>query len=772
MFDWLLKRTPKKPSEGTGADMFADAYTRPGETADRWTVAARADMLVARLSGAFDIAINGNATDAAATKMRLYERTTKSNAKRVTGKRLDFLRGKLDHRPDAKTVSFVEDAGELVEITDGPVIDFLHQPNPWMTGAEWSFLRFKAREATGNAYSWFYGNGEIVEAYFLAPQCVRIVAEDGNPIALYRFSRNMTDWLEMQPEQVFHTKLRPSLQDFRLGDTWVHGILKHLDAQEAALDSELARQRNMQRPDYAAVVKGNSTPDQRNEIRKVLRNDFRGPAQAGKAAGLGGDIEIIPLGWAPKDLENQELFRYIDQIIDRAAGRPESLSKLNDASRANAGTGLIQYMRNTIQPRQSKDAVELTDFLLPIFGLEPGRYFFAYDNCVPEDEAAKTTLRIQKAAAGLITWDEARAEDGMEPYAKGLGDVPRVNGVPAQTQQQLDEQRQAQADALYQSAMGRVGGDKPEDKEEPKDAEDEVAKASKTLAVALLTPKAHTGKGVSLIRGKDFRLPRELERQLDGLSYDVQNWLRGIAARAPMREDGTVDLSEFKVSMRRALDSRLYEVLQQGGVDALSQAGSSRTLASNNEALREYFDTYTFQTAEAITETTRTQIEGAISRMVQEGVSLNDSIRAIREALPDTSRARADMIARSESARAYGVGNMAGWTKAGMGWKEWLLSSDPCPQCTDLVTDLSASSALDSSLPERLRGRPVVSIDEPFTTTDYGPVYTQPLHPSCRCGTAAVNDITEMTEDEAEAEVNRMMNEMRQNFGRVSASIN
>lgn len=454
MLDRLRKLFGSKPAPSQAGAEWAESYVRPAETADRWTVAGRADLLVARIMGSVGVAIDQNTAACMTTTLRLYRKAGTKKGKRFgTGKRvaskkrLAWLRGELADKPDRKTIAFAESSDDIEEVTDGPVVDFVRQPNPWMTGDEWAYLRFKGKEATGNAYAWGVAEGAVVEAYWLAPQCVRIVATPENPVALYRFSRNMTDWLEMDPADVAHFKHRPSLQDFRIGDTWTLGLLKQLDIYEAAIDSELARQRNMSRPDYVVEATGQMTPDSKNEIRQKLQNDHRGPSQAGKVLVL-TNAKINPVGWAPKDLENQKLLEYIDRLIDRAADRPESVSRNNDASRANGNTGLIQLMRYMALPRQSKDAHDLTQFVMPLFGLDPNVYSFAYDNCVPEDEDAQRDMHIALANAGLKTWNETRAEIGEEPYPPDIGDVPRVNGVPAQTVADLQEAKQAQADAL------------------------------------------------------------------------------------------------------------------------------------------------------------------------------------------------------------------------------------------------------------------------------------------------------------------------------------
>lgn len=157
--------------------------------------------------------------------------------------------------------------------------------------------------------------------------------------------------------------------------------------------------------------------------------------------------------------------------------------------------------------------------------------------------------------------------------------------------------------------------------------------------------------------------------------------------------------------------------------------------------------------------------------MTEEGVSFRDTVRAIRETLPEEAAARASMIAQTESSRAFGMGNLIGWVKSGAGWKEWKLASNPCPQCEALVAELKLASAGDESLPPRLRGRPVVAVNMPFTETDYEVVYTHPLHPNCYCDVLYVDEITELTPAEADARAEKAIAEMRRAYEHVAAEV-
>ena len=103
--------------------------------------------------------------------------------------------------------------------------------------------------------------------------------------------------------------------------------------------------------------------------------------------------------------------------------------KANDPNLASAKQGFQTWRESTILPLLRMDEEELNQSLVPLFGLE-GDAFLAYDNPVPEDEQFQLTRRTALVAGGILTINEARAEEGLEPVDDPLASTPLVNGAP------------------------------------------------------------------------------------------------------------------------------------------------------------------------------------------------------------------------------------------------------------------------------------------------------------------------------------------------------
>jgi SPP1 gp7 family putative phage head morphogenesis protein len=116
-----------------------------------------------------------------------------------------------------------------------------------------------------------------------------------------------------------------------------------------------------------------------------------------------------------------------------------------------------------------------------------------------------------------------------------------------------------------------------------------------------------------------------------------------------------------------------------------------------------------------ITESTRDMIQDVTAQALDEGWSNDELASALQDnyALSDV---RAEMIARTETARADAAGQVTGWKAAGVAQKEWLAAPDCCDECQEMDGDIAP---IDGTFPG---GADV------------------PLHPQCRCTCLPVVD--------------------------------
>lgn len=129
-----------------------------------------------------------------------------------------------------------------------------------------------------------------------------------------------------------------------------------------------------------------------------------------------------------------------------------------------------------------------------------------------------------------------------------------------------------------------------------------------------------------------------------------------------------------------------------------------------------------------ITDATREFIRADVETAMTEGWS-NDELAAALSENYAFSDARAENIARTETAKADVQGNLAAWRASGVVQrKQWLAAPDCCDECQELDGE-------------------VVDMDDQFPN---GGGDGAPLHPQCRCDTLPViEDNPQGNEDEA-----------------------
>lgn len=146
------------------------------------------------------------------------------------------------------------------------------------------------------------------------------------------------------------------------------------------------------------------------------------------------------------------------------------------------------------------------------------------------------------------------------------------------------------------------------------------------------------------------------------------------------------------------------------------------------EAAR-FLDSYKVRLANSISDT----LNRKLTRALSEGMDLGESIPQLRDRvqtlIPETVKNGAERVARTETARAYGEGKVAGWEKGGIERKEWLLSANPCDLCHAIWT----KGPVPVTQPFMALGETIAGV-----TNDYMEVQAPPSHPGCRCAATPV----------------------------------
>jgi HK97 family phage portal protein len=376
-----------------------------------------------------------NAQAVAAVPLKLYVRQRIGRklyrTRPVSSYQKRYLAGDLEtERPSSATMQKVADCGgDFEEVTEQhPLLEVLSQVNPYANGFDLTVLRMLYLQITGNAY--VHPVTDLVsrrpaELWVMPSQWMTIVPSREHFVDGYVYGQQSTDQIRFAPDEVIHWKL-PNLKDLHYGMSRIEAVWTALMLHNSKREVDQAHFDNQARPDWMFIAKKGASPEVLDRFEERINERLRGHRKAGKFLAISGDLTPQQMSFPPTDLGDPN--RLIEEVAG-AFGVPISKLLANDPNRANAETGDAGWQRDTILPFCRLDEEKLNEQLVPLFGIEDDA-FIAYDNPVPKDKRFELERRTRLVAAGLMTFDEARSEEGLAAYGGQMGEVPRVNGVP------------------------------------------------------------------------------------------------------------------------------------------------------------------------------------------------------------------------------------------------------------------------------------------------------------------------------------------------------
>jgi len=384
-------------------------------------------------------AANLNAVAVASQPLRLYVRNKSQstklwNTRKASRRTKSYLFGDLEQRPSRYALTKAAEYGDDFEVVDDahPILQLLSKVNPYQNGFDATVLRVLYGELTGNAYVHPVIDqrlGVPVQLWTMPSQFVEVVpGQQGEDfIKAYRYGATEEQKREntYAPDEVIHFK-RPNPADMYYGIGKVEAAWGAIMANEAIHEMDVAFFANKARPDYLLVVKSPAHDDELERLEVSIDEKLRGSKRTGRFLTTTADIDLKPLSFPPKDLAGRE------QIVEEIAavfGVPVSMLKANDPNLASATVGFASWKQTTILPLLRMDEETLNQNLLPLFNIEEDA-FLAYDNPVSEDERFAFEKLRSMVAGGIMTANEARMREGLEPVEDPMADALLVNGQP------------------------------------------------------------------------------------------------------------------------------------------------------------------------------------------------------------------------------------------------------------------------------------------------------------------------------------------------------
>lgn len=156
-----------------------------------------------------------------------------------------------------------------------------------------------------------------------------------------------------------------------------------------------------------------------------------------------------------------------------------------------------------------------------------------------------------------------------------------------------------------------------------------------------------------------------------------------------------------------------------------------------NPEVQRYVDKATTRLATGLNETTSVKVREVLGSSLSEGKTIPQITERVKSTM-QVDGARAETIARTESARAYSQGQVEAWKQTGVvKGKRWVLAPDACEFCR-AAARLFGETPVDLNQPFFPKGATLAGVKGGVMTLDYDDVNGPPLHPNDRCSVSAV----------------------------------
>jgi len=302
------------------------------------------------------------------------------------------------------------DGTRETEVANHPLLELVHEPNPYMTGYTFLYLTESWMELSGNAY-WVKVGPEM---WPLPPQWVRMVPGDW-PRVIHGYIYTppwLPDGLAFSDEEVLHFK-RPNPQDpFYYGASTLRAAFGETEYWRLANEYRTKKLENGGVPPAAVILSQEALPEDLDRIRAEFERLHAGTRNAGKPAILppGTDVRLVEI--PAVDREFAEALRLTRENILAIFGVPASkLGLVTDVNRANAEANDLTFLNEVIRPRLRFLEDVMNSELSYLYGED---LRLGFDDPVQRDWEFSLRKVETLVSLGVMSPEEARREMGLE----------------------------------------------------------------------------------------------------------------------------------------------------------------------------------------------------------------------------------------------------------------------------------------------------------------------------------------------------------------------
>lgn len=610
--------------------------------------------------------------------------------------------------------------GDDQEVFDGPLVEFLENPAQGFSGKDLIYLSTAYKELCGNSF-W-----EILPGGKVKPLIPIAVAPDISPTGQllgYRYTGEGKERY-IKPDKVLHDRYVDPRKPF-----WGVGRLEKIGGwvDTTAYANALLQKLWANGAHFGGFIETEEESEERIRIIKAgLVNDHVGVEKAGKWAVLPKGSKATPNTANLHTMQFQSLDEgYRDKILS-AFGVPKTLIGFTtEVNRASAEASEYIYAKYTVKPIVDKFIDFLNNSVTPLFDTT-GKYYFAYEEFVPENVEAKLKEReLSLAGQAYRTVNEVRAELGLPPV-QGGDTIYGSMGLP-----------------LGQKPPALPTGD-PKDDKKPKKAAPPRARAMERKE-RLIEEIIEKAAGIPLPHiDRDAESHKTFVTRVDGYEKMLAEKVRDFNNR--QERDVLLNLARITKAVAK---TDLYDMEKEVGVlvdfvtpllkGLITEQAIEEYLAQQFEgsfdpeasSLSHIVELAAKRMAQSYNDTTANLLKSALNDGIKAGETTAELAARVQEIYAFSDKVRAEAVARTESYYIANEGSREAYKQSGVVKSvRWYTSEDErvCEFCGPMDGRI-----VDINEVFFKKGDTFTGSDGKTMSMDYRTIDVPPLHTRCRC---------------------------------------
>lgn len=503
----------------------------------------------------------------------------------------------------------------------------LKRPNNWQTGDQFWGLVQKYYDIFGSAYilkDKGAFSGKVSSLKLLRPDQVEVLISTEEEILGFKHSAN-NKVTRYETDDIVYL-FRPDPRNQLLGESLLSAATRSIETEVQISQYHANVLKNGGKLESIFKVKGQTTPDQFENLQKQYKAKYAEAKNAGIPLFMAGDVDLITTGLKPSELSFLETKISTIDDIAIATGVPKVLLGIGSKETfANAEQEIQTFYTNTLKPQ--------LDILVDVLNwrLIPDEFHLAYIDPTPENIEQKLKIIEVADKTNSLTINEKRlalAELGLELEERKEGNALYI---PFNLQE-LGAEREAKTKSIHPLS-------------------------------SYINRRVHEKRQVKRMESWEKLVEKGMNKYFD------EQRERALSSTKVLDKELEIRLA------KTALLTYLKDIVEDGGNQAMKLVGVTPNFTFSS-VVNEYINKRTELFATEITKTTQDKLAKVIEENIANGGGRKELEKSINELYDGFNKTRSKTIARTEVHNAYQKGNLEGYIQAGVGTKIWVTVGD------------------------------------------------------------------------------------------------